>query len=418
VARHAVLLLVALGCAEAGWVWLDPVGPAPWLERTALLLAALALLTLGYGVGLPRRTAPESGWPEAGRRCGAALGVAAAALLVGVLAQEAVLTLRGVRPLMVPAVTAAVAAALVLLMAAGVAFALRSDLDPLGLPERGRTGYVYAAELLLLALFAHVRLAAPELFSGRLQNYWPFLVFAVAFASAGLGEALTRLKLRVLAEPLARTGVLLPVVPVLAFWLRPAGDYATLWFVAGAFYGLVAVVRRDLGFALLAALAGNVGLWVVLHERQVAFLRYPQLWLVPFALTVLVASHLNRDRLSRGQVTTLRYAALTVLYLASTAELFLTGLGHDVTRPLVLVGLALLGVFAGMLLRVRAFLFLGAGFVGLGVLALVWHAAESRSWLWYVAGIVLGVALIVLFAVFEKRRNDVLRLVERLRDWE
>jgi hypothetical protein len=417
-ARHAALLLVALGCAESGWVWLDPAGPAPWLERTALLLAALSLLTLAYGVGLARLTSPESGWPSAGRRCGAILGVASAGLLVAVLAQEAILTIQGVRPLLVRGAVLAVALALVVLMAAGIAFALRPDLDPLGLPERGRTGYVYGAELLLLALFAHLRLSAPELFSGRLQNYWPFLIFAVAFASAGLGEALTRLKLRVLAEPLSRTGVLLPVVPVLAFWVRPAGDYATLWFVAGAFYGLVAVVRRNLGFALLAALAGNVGLWVVLQENQVAFIRYPQLWLVPFSLTVLVASHLNRDRLGRAQITALRYASLTVIYLASAAETFLSGLGHGVTRPLVLVGLALLGVVVGMLLRVRAFLFLGAGFVGMGVLALVWHAAESRSWLWYVAGIVLGAALVVLFAVFEKRRNDVLRLVERLREWE
>jgi hypothetical protein len=418
VARHAVLLLVALACAESGWVWLGPVGPAPWLERTALLLAALAVLTLAYGIGLARVTTPESGWPAAGRLCGAALGVAAGLLLGGVLAQEVVLTLHGVRPLMGPGVTVAVALALVLLMVAGVAFALRADLDPLGLSERGRTGYVYGVELLLVALFAHVRLSAPEWFSGRLQGYWPFVVFAIAFAGAGLSEAFTRLGLRVLAEPLGRTGVLLPVVPVVAFWAKPAGDYATLWFVAGTFYGLLAVVRRNLGFALLGALAANVGLWVVLHENQMAFLRYPQLWLVPFALTALVAGHLNRDRLGRAQTTALRYASLTVIYVASTAETFLTGLGQDVTRPLVLVGLALLGMFAGMLLRVRAFLFLGVGFVGLGVLALVWHAAESRSWLWYVAGIVLGVALIVLFAVFEKRRNDILRLVERLREWD
>jgi hypothetical protein len=131
-----------------------------------------------------------------------------------------------------------------------------------------------------------------------------------------------------------------------------------------------------------------------------------------------VAAQLNRDRLSRGQLAALRYAALTVLYLASTAETFLTGLGQDVTRPVVLIGLALLGVFAGMLLRVRAFLFLGAGFVGLGVVALVRHAAESGSWVWYAAGLVLGVLIIVLFAVFEKRRDEVLQLLERLREWE
>src|SRR5262249_18380921 len=160
------------------------------------------------------------------------------------------------------------------------------------------------------------------------------------------------------------TGILLPMLPVLAFWLKPAGDYATLWFLVGGFYTLLSITHRTLAFALLGALAANVGLWVVLQENQVAFLRYPQLWLVPFALTTLVAAHLNRDRLKPAQLTVLRYLALTVVYVSSTAETF-TGLGHDVVRPLVLVGLALLGVFVGMLLRVRAFLFLGAGFVGL-----------------------------------------------------
>jgi hypothetical protein len=142
------------------------------------------------------------------------------------------------------------------------------------------------------------------------------------------------------------------------------------------------------------------------------------LWLVPFALTVLIAAHLNRDRLGRAQLAAVRYAALTVIYVASTAETFLAGLGQDVVRPLVLIGLSLGGVFAGMLLRVRAFLFLGTAFVGLGVFALVWHAALHRAWVWYVAGIVLGIAIIVLFAVFEKRRDQLAHLLEKLGDWE
>jgi hypothetical protein len=37
---------------------------------------------------------------------------------------------------------------------------------------------------------------------------------------------------------------------------------------------------------------------------------------------------------------------------------------------------------------------------------------------WYVSGIVLGGAILALFAVFEKRRDDLLRLVDGLRKWE
>jgi hypothetical protein len=108
---------------------------------------------------------------------------------------------------------------------------------------------------------------------------------------------------------------------------------------------------------------GVLGLWAVLSENQLAFVEHPQLWLIPFALTVLAAEHLNRDRLGRSQRNGIHYAALTLVYLASTAETFLIGLGRDAFQPVVLVVLSLAGVFLGMLLRVRAFLFLGSVFL-------------------------------------------------------
>jgi hypothetical protein len=50
---------------------------------------------------------------------------------------------------------------------------------------------------------------------------------------------------------------------------------------------------------------------------------------------------------------------------------------------------------------------------------MIWHAAvhQAHTWVWWASGIVLGVAILALFALFEKRRNDVLRLLEELRRW-
>jgi len=315
-----------------------------------------------------------------------------------------------------------VTAAMVALIVAAIGFALAPALEPFRLSERGRTSYVYAAEVLLALTFVHLRLAAPELFTGRLEQYWTFAILAIAFVGAAAGEGLRRLGVGVLAEPLERTGVLLPIVPVLAFWARPAGNYALLWFLTGLLYVFLSVAKRSLGFALLALAAGNVALWAVLQENQLAFLQHPQLWLIPFALTVLAAEWLNHDRLPKAQRNAIRYAALTVIYLSSTAEIFLTGLGEDPIRPLVLVALSVLGVFLGMLLRVRAFLFLGSGFLLLGIVAIIRFAAysaeEQARIIWLVAGIVLGVAIFTLFAVFERRRNEVLRVLRKLKDWE
>ena len=79
-----------------------------------------------------------------------------------------------------------------------------------------------------------------------------------------------------------------------------------------------------------------------------------------------------------------------------------------------------LRVLAGILLRVRAFLYLGVTFLFVVIFSMIWHAAVGRGqmWLWWVSGIVLGAAIIALFAVFEQRRNDVLRMIEEMRKWD
>src|SRR5208282_2684326 len=139
------------------------------------------------------------------------------------------------------------------------------------------------AEVLAVLLLTHVRLNWPHLipeFSGR---YWPLTVMAIAFLGVGLAEWFDRRGWPVLAAPLRRTGVFLPLLPLLAFWVRDltglrqaAGEnvpalqpflhylermdggftiHALLWFVLGMLYTFVAVSRRSFGFALLAALA-------------------------------------------------------------------------------------------------------------------------------------------------------------------
>jgi multisubunit Na+/H+ antiporter MnhE subunit len=82
--------------------------------------------------------------------------------------------------------------------------------------------------------------------------------------------------------------------------------------------------------------------------------------------------------------------------------------------------LSLAGILLGILLRIRAFLFLGISFLFLDVFTMIWYAAvnHSQTWVWWVSGIVLGAAILTLFAVFEKRRNDVLHLLEEIKRWD
>jgi hypothetical protein len=448
--RVATLALGVLAVGEAGWAVPDPGGLAPWVQRNAWLVVGLALLTVVHGEALPRWLPPEGEWARAARRFGPLLGGLALLVLLVQLVQQLQAFNPATRhtPLSGPAVVA-VLAVVALLTAAALRFAVAARPDPLGLSERGRTVYVYAAELLLVLLFVHLRLNVPELFRGLLARYWTVVLMLVAFAGVGLSELFERRGRRVLAEPLQRTGVFLPLLPLLSLWLRvPAalllgvvGDqapglrptlghlahlpwrldtYAAVWFLAGLLYAWLAAARRSFRFALLAALAANCGLWSLWAHHGIAFLVHPQFWLIPLALIILASEQVQRDRLGRELSGGLRYLGISMVYVSATADLFIAGLGNSVALPVWLAVLSVGGVLAGIVLRVRAFLFLGVSFLLLDVFTMIWHAAVDRyhTWVWWASGIVLGAAVLALFGLFEKRRDDVLRLIEEVRRWD
>ncbi len=427
---HATLLLGVLVVAETGWVVVGPTAPALGLHRSVVVMTALAVMTMLYAA-VSGYLAPR--WSAATRRLGPILGAMAMLALAAVLVQEVALYDAATRqaPLQ-PWAIGVVTLALGGLVAAALSFALRPGSDPFQLTERGRQRYVYAAEAILAMLFVHIRLTMPQLFGGFLAPYWTILVLLAAFAGVGASEFCRRRGLLVLAEPLERTALFLPLLPLLSFWVRPLfaieatarwpgayDKYALLWGLSSVLYGVVAARKHSFRWAVVAALSANFGLWCLLAHNGIAFLAHPQVWLIPVAVILLVAEQLNRDRLPPAQALGLRYVALGLLYLSSTADMFISGIGQTWWPPVVLMFLAVGGMLLGILLRVRAYLFLGAGFLGLVLFSMIWHAAVSKSqtWVWWASGIVLGMAILTLFAVFEKRRNDVLRVVEQLKQW-
>jgi hypothetical protein len=262
----------------------------------------------------------------------------------------------------------------------------------------------------------------PWLFLGFFAAYWPLILMAIAFAGVILSEALRRRDLPVLAKPIERTGAFLPLLPILGFWIATSQvDYSSLLFVVGALYGLLSVLRKSFVFGVLAAVSGNAALWYVLHwTADYQLLQHPQLWLVPAALSVLAACYLNEEKLSDDQMATMRYLSLVAIYASSTADIFINGVANSPWLPLILGGFSLAGVFSGIMLRIRGLLLMGSVFLLLSVTTMIWYASANFgwTWLWYVAGIATGATIIFMFAVFEKKRSEVLRLVEGLKEWE
>ncbi len=441
---------LGLGMFAAGllaWAIPDPAGAVPWLDRHAGLFVTLAATAVIY---LNLRPAPATATrPDDFRGAGGISGALALVMLAVVLTQQIpqfdpVLKKTPLDPLAVGAVLAAILG----LLALAIQCALRPGRDPLGPTAHGRAGYVYLAEALLVLAFAHVRLNVPQVFTGQAVRYWTFIVMILAFVGVGLAELFARRGLRVLSRPLLRTGALLPLIPLLAFWAKPPGAvmefadtkapglrpmlgyleklpqhfdvYAALWFLAGLLYGLVALSRRSFGWALLGALATNAGLWALLSHNGIPAAVHPQVWAVPLALIVLVSEFVNRHRLRPEAASGLRYLGVSMIYVASASDLFIAGIGQSVWLPVALAAWCFAGILAGMWFRVRAFLYLGVGFMALDVFAMIWHAAVDRKqpWVWYASGIVLGIAILALFAVLEKRRNAVRGLADELREWD
>jgi hypothetical protein len=118
--------------------------------------------------------------------------------------------------------------------------------------------YVYVAEVMLALLFLHIRLTMPWLFTGFIERYWPLVVMVIAYFGVVTSESLRRRKLLVLATPLERTGVFLPLLPVLGFWLASSDvDFSLLLFVVRRTLRTVVSAAAFVGFGVLAAVSGN-----------------------------------------------------------------------------------------------------------------------------------------------------------------
>jgi hypothetical protein len=402
-----------------GWAWLPPNVGAPWLHRLIVTVVAIAATVVLYGFGLVKFYRRENEWTRAAAQLLPSLTGIAAALILVALGIEVAEYVQTHHVAISPAAIAAVAVALAGLAAAALVAALVPGRDPLGLSERGRTVYVYAAEALAALLFLHIRVTMDWLFRGWFLRFWPLIVMLIAFIGVGLSELFQRRRQRVLSEPLETTGALLPLLPALGFWIVSSQvHYSLLLLSIGVLYAALSVLRGSFLYGVLAAIAANGALWYLLSQRDgLELTQHPQLWLIPPALCALAAGYINRDRLSQEQSVALRYASAIVIYVSSTADIFINVVAEAPWLPAVLAGLSILGVLAGIMLRVQSFLYLGIMFLIVALLTIIWHAAEQWTWLWWVTGIITGILILAVFGLIEKRRDDVKRVVDELKHW-
>ena len=314
-------------------------------------------------------------------------------------------------------------------VASGPGFAYR---DAWQLTDSQRSGLVIAAQLFGGLTWFHLFLCKSPLASLGLRAYWPYVVMVLSFASVGITEWARRRGDDVLCRTLKQTALFLPLVPVIGFWLSgswvvsmfgqsDAGpwmyiqgrvSYQALLIAAALYYGVISFLWKSNRARLVSVLVGNAALWVILVQTPSwDFLSHPQAWLIPPAVCVIAATYLHREMLGAKGASAIRYAATLAIYLSSTADMLLQGIGETLMGPIVLVTLALIGAGAGVALRVKPFLYLGTSFVFIGVTSMVWHAQQQIDavWPWWVFGITTGVLLMVGLMAIEKNKPKLKR---------
>jgi hypothetical protein len=105
------------------------------------------------------------------------------------------------------------------------------------------------------------------LFRGWFEPWWPAILMGLAFLGFGLGELFGRRGPSVLHKPLLRTGLFLPLFPLLSFWIGGGAlDHSLIFLLMGILYAAASSTRGSYGLALLAVLATNSSLWHLLSR--------------------------------------------------------------------------------------------------------------------------------------------------------
>ena len=270
-------------------------------------------------------------------------------------------------------------------------------------------GYVYAAEFCVALLILHVTLSIPWLLELGLRQYWPYITMVICFGGVGIAELLKKRNLQVLSIPLFNTFAIFPVAVGLAlFVVDSAADKAMVFFMVGMIYIMISVVNQSVFSAGLGVLFGNLALWIFFDQYGFSLVDNPQLWLIPPAISTLIAAQLYSQRIEKSQLEGIRYICIAVIYVSSTMEIFISGIGESLAPPIILAVLSLAGIMAGIILRAKAFLYFGTLFLFMSMLSMVAHAQQALGhvWPWWAFGIGTGIAILVMFGLIEKRKNE------------
>ncbi len=406
---------LALALAGGYTIWLTGTGPlawTPWIGLAPWYAAQTVLLMLGF-MWVRRRLAvrldaadPEAEIERFSRLYD--LEQAITVMVPGLLALSvlwlgahgyavlAYLVGWGSSPwhLGIPADPLAASAALLMMAGLTLTRAWRRPDEP---------NWVYATALLLGLLAAYGRLLVLGL--------TPFAVGDTAALMAA-GYAAFLLHQFTGSPPLYRLALWLPLLALAtAPWQLASPWTGGALLAAAVLYLSVASALRNPWPLYLGVLAlnGALYLWAPLWAERYGLWQF---YIVPAAVSVLALLHLHRRELRPSVLNGARLAALSGLYAGAGLDVFLR---PELSVFVLALALALVGIVAGVTLRIRAFLFAGVAFLVLNVMGQLvrYYPEQGMSRALILLG--LGTTITVGMVLFNLKREAILRRVRIMR---
>ena len=221
-------------------------------------------------------------------------------------------------------------------------------------------------------------------------------------------------------EPWRRSAA---VVPLVATMLTVGAIAIQGLLIVAAFYAWLAKAERQIRLSYLSVLLAD---WAVLRWLHNVGTTEPLWYAALFSASLLYLAQVDpalRSSSDREKRHLLRSLATGLVCLTAfyQAEVGIAGVPSLVTGFLS-IGLQLGFILAGLLLRIRAFLFVGTAIFMLQILRQIWRFIDNYSLLLWALGIILGLAFIWVAATFEARRSQIAALMQywvtELEAWE
>lgn len=279
----------------------------------------------------------------------------------------------------------------------------------------GTARHVYLAQTLVVAMYAFVTQSMnlrPEIDA--------LLGLAYGFTLLGVAVIARRNKLTTVANATRRFLMVLPLLVALLTIDDSTNSAALFALGSSVLYGTIAVAEKSRIFGSLAAVACNAALLVFALAQGLDGI---EIYIGPVGLLVMALAQIFATKLEPGARSALRVIGGVLLYVPSGLKLALRlGAAEDPTYSVIFGLVCLLGVLAGVILRVRAYLALATLALTLDVVANLVYAGLRDHRLGFILLSVSGLlilGLMIAITLFKERAwSLVMRLRSRVRGWE